>query len=46
MTYAQFIQACNSFYIDPDIAMENEDVVKAVQARDLAKLLEILEEEF
>tara|TARA_R100000234_G_scaffold80574_1_gene50563 strand:- start:268 stop:387 length:120 start_codon:yes stop_codon:yes gene_type:complete len=37
---------CEEYYIDPFIALENQDVIKAIKNQDYNKLVEILENEF
>ena len=46
MTQSNFIALCNEYYIDPSLALENEDLVEALQNRDDAEVQRILLEEF
>ena len=46
MTQSNFIALCNEYYIEPSIALENDDLVDALQNRDDAEVQRILLEEF
>lgn len=46
MTSNEFAQACAQRYIDPPTALENDDVVKALEERDDTEVLRLLDEEF
>ena len=46
MTQSNFIALCNEYYIDPSLALENEDLVEALQNRDDVEVQRILLEEF
>lgn len=46
MTQSQFIYLCNESSIDPAIALENDNVIKAIKAGDLEMLQFILDNEF
>lgn len=46
MTRSEFNAACMGLTIDPSLALENENIVQALQDRDAAKVLQILAEEF
>ena len=46
MTQSNFIALCNEYYIDPSLALENDDLVEALQNRDDVEVQRILLEEF
>ena len=46
MTQSNFIALCNEYYIDPPLALENDNLVDALQNRDDAEVQRILLEEF
>jgi hypothetical protein len=46
MTHLEFITLCNEHTIDPSLALENENIVEALKARDDAQVVEILTNEF
>lgn len=46
MTQSQFIYLCNESTIEPSIALENENVIKAIKAGDVELLQFILDNEF
>jgi hypothetical protein len=46
MTKTEFASLCLEFQIDPYIALENENLVEALQNRDDRKAIEILTNEF
>ena len=46
MTQTQFTAICGELLIDPAIALENENVVAALKAKDDAKVRKVLESEF
>ncbi len=46
MTTDEFARACAERYIDPNIALENENVKQALRERDDNKVIKLLEEEF
>jgi len=46
MIQSNFIALCNEYYIEPSIALENDDLVDALQNRDDAEVQRILLEEF
>ena len=46
MTYYEFLIECGNYDISPDIALENDNVVAAVKAKDIDKLRDILLNEF
>ena len=46
MTQNQFLWLCNRNTVDPDVALENDDLRIALQARDDAKVEKIFMEEF
>jgi len=41
-----FNMICEKYCIDPFIALENKDIVKAIKNDDYNKLVEIIENEF
>ena len=46
MTQADFIAICEYYGIDPALALENADLVKALKARDAIEVERILRDEF
>lgn len=46
MTQNQFAALCTEHCIAPEIALENDDIVAALKARDDAAIVRILSEEF
>lgn len=46
MTKLEFMAQCGERCIDPSIALENDDIVEALKAKDDAKVLELLDNEF
>ena len=46
MTHSEFITLCNEHTIDPSLALENENIVEALKARDDAQVVEVLTNEF
>ena len=46
MTKNQFATLCAAYQIDPAIALENDNVIAAIRAGDVASLTAILENEF
>jgi hypothetical protein len=46
MTKNQFVAICNEKTIDPSLALENEDVVKAIKLDDVYWLIAILDNQF
>ena len=46
MKYSEFIIECNKNYVDVNIALENENIIKALKERDDEKVVDILIEEF
>ena len=46
MTQSNFMALCNKYYIDMSLALENDDLVDALQNRDDAEVQRILLEEF
>jgi hypothetical protein len=46
MTQNEFAHICLTFTIDPQLALENENIVNALQNRDDEKVIQILENEF
>jgi hypothetical protein len=46
MTQNQFISLCNQYSIHPSIALENDELVQALQDRDDDLVKEILENQF
>ncbi len=46
MTQNEFLCLCSRYTIDPDIALENDDLRNALQAKDNAKVKKILKEQF
>jgi hypothetical protein len=46
MTRNEFLIICGDFNLDPGIALENENVVKAIREDDKDNLKEVLTNEF
>lgn len=46
MTMKEFVALCEQHTIDPRIALENENLVEALEARDDDEVKRILKEEF
>ena len=46
MTKLDFLAACGNRCIEPAIALENDAIIEALQNRDDAKVLELLDSEF
>jgi hypothetical protein len=46
MSKLEFMSLCGERCIDPDLALENENLVQALKDRDFDKVLEILDNEF
>ena len=46
MTQSQFIAACDERFIDEGVALENDEVCEALQTRNDAKVIELLDNEF
>ena len=46
MTKSEFIAICTDRTIDPSIALENDDVVQAIQSNDVEVLINVLDSQF
>jgi hypothetical protein len=46
MTRNEFLQICNDLLIEPNIALENDDLCKALSERNDEGVIEILKNEF
>jgi hypothetical protein len=46
MTQTQFAILCNEYLIEPCMALENDDVVKAIKSNDVQTLKDVLENQF
>lgn len=46
MTQTKFYTLCAQYYLEPSLALENDDLVEALQNRDDAEVKRILLEEF
>ena len=46
MSLAKFRSWCAYYAVDPFVALENENLRKALRAKDDAKVIEILKKEF
>jgi len=46
MTQLQFIAKCEELTIAPSIALENEEIINALRAKDDALVIELLETQF
>jgi hypothetical protein len=46
MTQFNFIALCNEYYINPSLALENDNLVDALQNKDDVEVQRILLEEF
>jgi hypothetical protein len=46
MTQSQFIAKCNELMLPPELALENDDIVNALRAKDDALVIALLLTEF
>lgn len=46
MTKSEFIAMCVERTIEPSIALENDDVVQAIQSNDVEVLINVLDSQF
>lgn len=46
MTKLEFMAACGEYCVDPEIALENEDLLDALCKRDDDKVVELLKTQF
>tara|TARA_R100000781_G_scaffold21495_3_gene16184 strand:- start:63 stop:203 length:141 start_codon:yes stop_codon:yes gene_type:complete len=46
MKFSKFVIECNKNYIDPNIAIENENIIKALKERNDKKVIDILHNDF
>ena len=46
MKFSEFVIECNKNYIDVNVVLENDNIVKALKNKDGKKVIEILENEF
>jgi hypothetical protein len=46
MTKSEFIAICTDRTIDPSIALENDDVIQAIQSNDVEVLINVLDSQF
>jgi hypothetical protein len=46
MTKSEFIAMCVERTIEPSIALENDDVVQAIQSNDVDVLINVLDSQF
>jgi len=46
MTQNEFIILCNTYCIDPAIALENDDIKAALRSKDNAEVKRILKEDY
>lgn len=46
MTQTQFTIICNEYFIEPSIALENDDVINAIKSNDVQTLKAVLESQF
>jgi len=46
MTKSEFIALCVDRTIEPSIALENDDVVQAIQSNDVEVLINVLDSQF
>ena len=46
MTKSQFVAICVEKTIDPSLALENNDVIQAIKAGDIAALITALDNQF
>jgi len=46
MTQNQFLALCTERYIDPSLALENDEIVAALQSRDDDKVQQLLDSQF
>jgi hypothetical protein len=46
MSKLEFLSLCGERCIDPDLALENENLVQALKEKNFDKVLEVLDTEF
>ena len=46
MKFSEFVIECNKNLIDTNIALENNNIIKALKSKDDKKVIEILHNEF
>ena len=46
MKFSKFVIECNKNYIDPNTALENSLIIKALKDRDDKKVIELLHNDF
>lgn len=46
MTQSQFISKCDELMLPPELALENDDIVNALRAKDDALVIELLNTQF
>ena len=46
MTKNEFFTECNQRYIDPGVALENHELIDALQSRDDQRVIDILDNQF
>lgn len=46
MTKTEFVTLCQERTIDPSLALENDAILEALQAKDYNKVVELLDSEF
>jgi hypothetical protein len=46
MSKFEFLSLCGERCIDPDLALENDNLVQALKDKDFDKVLEVLDTEF
>ena len=46
MKFSKFVIECNKNYMDPNIALENSLMIKALKDRDDKKVIELLHNDF
>ena len=46
MTQSQFIAKCEELTVAPELALENDDIVSALRAKDDALVIELLNTQF
>jgi hypothetical protein len=46
MTKSEFVAICVDRTIEPSLALENDDVVQAIQANDVEVLINVLDSQF
>lgn len=46
MIKSEFIEECTNRTIEPSLALENDDVIEAIQTNDMQMLINVLDNQF